>query len=429
MQIYVVNQGDTLYNIARSYNTTVDAIVDANELPEPNRLVVGQALVIPIVGNFYTVVRGDSLWSVARRFNMNYLELAQINNINPNSTIYPGLRLYIPPRTRRLAVSNGYVEPLGAQASPALLADTEKAAPYLTYLAPFSYQMRNDGSLQPVNLTGITEIAQRHNNSLMMVITNIQGGQFDGELARQVLESIAVTNLLIDNIIAEANRVGLFTDIHFDFEFIPGDLRNLYTNFIAIAVERLHQEGFLVSVALAPKTSDTQSGQWYEAHDYNALGKLVDFVVIMTYEWGYSGGPPLPVSPINLVEQVLQYAITEMPAQKILMGQNLYGYDWQLPFVPGRQIARAISPQFALSLARQFNASILYDYTAQAPYFYYTDNNGISHIVWFEDARSIQAKFDLINRLNLRGISYWKLGLPFPQNWLLLGDNFEIIKY
>lgn len=428
MQIYVVAQGDTLYNIAMSYNTTVNAIVSANELPESDQLVVGQALVIPIVGNFYIVMRGDSLWAIAQRFGMDYLELARINNINPNSTIYPGLRLYIPPRVKTQAVSNAYIEPIGGQASTALLTDARKAAPFLTYLAPFSYQMRNDGTLQPLNLNGITEIAQANNNSLMMVITNIQNGQFDGELAKQVLESVAVQNLLIDNIIAEANRVGQFSDMHFDFEFIPANLRIPYTNFIRIATTRLHQAGFLVSVALAPKTSATQAGQWYEAHDYGALGNIVDFVVIMTYEWGYSGGPPRPVSPINLVEQVLLYAISEMPSTKILMGQNLYGYDWTLPYIAGGQYAKAVSPQLAISTAWQFNASILYDYIAQAPYFYYT-NNGVQHIVWFEDARSIQAKFDLIKRLNLRGISYWKLGLPFPQNWLLLGDNFDIVKY
>jgi spore germination protein len=52
----------------------------------------------------------------------------------------------------------------------------------------------------------------------------------------------------------------------------------------------------------------------------------------------------------------------------------------------------------------------------------------VRHIVWFEDARSIQAKFNLIKKLGLRGISYWKLGLPFPQNWLLAEDNFDIVK-
>ena len=109
----------------------------------------------------------------------------------------------------------------------------------------------------------------------------------------------------------------------------------------------------LVSAALAPKTSATQPGQWYEAHSYGDIGAVVDFVVIMTYEWGFSGGPPMPVSPIGPVEQVLQYALTEMPAYKIMMGQNLYGYDWTLPFVRGQTFARAISPQQAIEIAAQ----------------------------------------------------------------------------
>lgn len=53
----------------------------------------------------------------------------------------------------------------------------------------------------------------------------------------------------------------------------------------------------------------------------------------MTYEWGYSGGPAMAVSPIGPVRRVLEYAVSEMPSSKILMGQNLYGYDWTLPFV------------------------------------------------------------------------------------------------
>ena len=60
-----------------------------------------------------------------------------------------------------------------------------------------------------------------------------------------------------------------------------------------------------------------KSGKWYGGHDYKEIGEVVDFVVIMTYEWGYSGGPPMAVSPIGPVRKVLEYAITEIdPKQK-----------------------------------------------------------------------------------------------------------------
>ncbi len=427
MQIYVVNRGDSVWGIANTFGVAPDVIVRANELPDPDRLVVGQALVIPIDGSYYFVRQGDSLFSIARRFGMTYNELAAINNISTTSPLRIGTRLYIPPLPKRSIESNAYIQSGQDAISPSLEQEAGRVAPLLTYLAPFSYQARRDGTLSPLALGELPQIARSENTSLMLVVTNLEDGAFSDDLARDILQSSAVQNLLLDNIVAELERVGVFSDVHFDFEFLPPELKDSYNNFLQMAVDRLHPLGYMVSSALAPKTSATQIGQWYEAHDYKAHGQIVDFVIIMTYEWGYSGGPPMPVSPIGPVEQVLRFAESQIPAQKIMMGQNLYGYDWRLPYQPGTS-ARALSPQAAISLALEHNAAIQYDYNAQAPYFYYTDNDGVRHIVWFEDARSIQAKFDLIKRLGIRGISYWRLGFPFPQNWLLLEDNFNIVK-
>ncbi|MDI7743633.1 glycoside hydrolase family 18 protein [Lysinibacillus fusiformis] len=429
MQIHVIQPGQSLWGIAQAYNTTTDRIISANEIANPERLVIGQALVIPITGSFYWVQRGDSLYSIAQRFGLNVNTLAQVNGINVNTPLNVGTRLYIPPRQKRDAEVNIYIEPSGDTVSQALLDEARSVGPYLTYLAPFSYEARRDGSLEAPPIEGIPETASEVGASLMMVVSNLENGQFSGELGRAILQSTAVQDVLLENIVEEARRIGSVSDIHFDFEFLPGDQRQAYNNFLRKAVDYLHGEDFLVSTALAPKTSAEQAGQWYEAHDYAAHGEIVDFSVLMTYEWGYSGGPPMPVSPIPQVEEVIQFALTQMPANKIMMGQNLYGYDWTLPFVQGGQYARAVSPQRAIELAQTYNAAIEYDYTAQAPHFNYVDNEGKSHKVWFEDARSIQAKFNLMNRLNLRGISYWKIGFPFPQNWLLIGENFNVVKH
>lgn len=260
----------------------------------------------------------------------------------------------------------------------------------------------------------------------MMVITKQENDQFSDELMRILLNDQNVQTTFLNNIVSTAQRLG-FRDIHFDFEYLRPEDREAYNRFLRRAKDRFSMEGWLLSTALAPKTRADQPGRWYEAHDYRAHGEIVDFVVIMTYEWGYSGGPPMAVSPIGPVRDVLEYAITEMPSEKILMGQNLYGYDWTLPFRPGT-VARAVSPQQAIQLAAQNNVPIQYDTQAQAPFFNYRGANGQEHRVWFKDARSIQAKFDLIKELNLRGISYWKLGLSFPQNWLLIAENFDVRK-
>lgn len=426
MQIHVVQQNQSLFGIAQAFGSTVDDIVEANEIPNPNRLVIGQTLVIPIVGRFYWVQPGDTLWSIARRFNMSYQQLASINGISATQPLNVGTRLYIPERPKREAEFNAYVEPRGTTVAPELVESARDAAPYLTYLAPFSFQAQRDGTLREPLLNDFPAIARANDVILMMVITNQENDQFSDELGRILLNDMDIQNTFLDNIVATAQKYG-FRDIHFDMEYLRPADREAYNNFLRKARDRFREHGWLISTALAPKTSAEQEGAWYEAHDYRAHGEIVDFVVIMTYEWGYSGGPAMAVSPIGPVRDVIEYALTEMPANKIMMGQNLYGYDWTLPFVQG-SVARAVSPQQAIQLAADNNVAIQFDTEAQAPFFNYTDSEGRRHEVWFEDARSIQAKFDLIKELNLRGMSYWKLGLSFPQNWLLIVENFNVTK-
>lgn len=410
------------------YGSSVQSIVDVNQISEPSRLVIGQALVIPIVGDSYTVQPGDSLWSISQRFGMSYLTLAQVNGLNVNQPLMVGMRLYIPPQPKTKAEILAYLEPRGNTVSDMLLDQAREAGPYLTYLALFSFQVRRDGSLQAPPIQGVKAVASESGTALAMVITNLENAQFSQELANDLFQSTAVQDLLLDNIIKEANRIGGFKDIHFDIENLGSNLREPYNNFLRKAVEKLHAAGFTVSTALAPKTRANQKGPWYESHDYKAHGEIVDFVLLMTYEWGYSGGPPMAVSPITEVEKVVRYALTEMPPDKILLGQNLYGYDWTLPYVQGGPYAMALSPQRAIEIAKKYNAAIQYDTRVQAPFFEYYDEQGKAHNVWFEDARSIQAKFNLVKQYQLRGVGYWKLGLPFPQNWKLIGSNFNVVK-
>lgn len=427
MQIHVVRPGQSLFGISQAYGVTYQSIAEANEIDPNQSLVVGQTLVIPIQGSYYWVRPGDSLYTIGRRLGVDPRTIASANRLPYNAPLTVGLRLYIPQGAKPPAEFNAYIEPRGEVVTEALQRSAEEAAPHLTYLAPFSFQVNRDGSLRSPLLDNFPAIARQQNVTLMMVLTNMENDQFSAELGHLILTNQQVQDNLFRNIVQTATQLG-FRDIHFDFEHLFEYDRESYNQFLRRAAQIFHNQGWLISTALAPKTSATQVGEWYTAHDYEAHGRIVDFSVIMTYEWGWSGGPPMPVSPIGPVEQVLRYALSEMPAQKIMMGQNLYGYDWTLPFQPGGQFARALSPQAAIDLARQQNVAIEYDYRAQAPHFDYIDETGKQHKVWFEDARSIQAKFDLVKRLGLRGVSYWKLGLPFPQNWLLIEDNFTVVK-
>ena len=175
-----------------------------------------------------------------------------------------------------------------------------------------------------------------------------------------------------------------------------------------------------MSVAVAPKVSDDQKGLLVEGVDYALLGENADAVFLMTYEWGYTYGPPMAVAPLDKVRQVVEYALTKIPAERLIMGIPNYGYDWQLPYERGTTRARTVGNVEAVDIAAENGAVIEYATVAQSPWFTYR-KNGMDHVVWFEDIRSIEAKWNLIREYNLSGGRYWNLMRPFRANWLMLG--------
>ena len=218
-----------------------------------------------------------------------------------------------------------------------------------------------------------------------------------------------------------------FGGIDLDFEYIPAEDRYLYPEFVELVHRVMSPFGYQVSVALAPKTSSAQEALLYEGIDYSRLGAAADKVLLMTYEWGYTYGPPMAVAPINMVRRVAEYALTQIPAQKIQLGIPNYGYDWPLPYERGVTRARTLGNVEAVQLAIEYGAVIQFDQVAQSPYFHYT-KNGIRHEVWFEDVRSYRAKFALVKELGLRGVGYWQLMQLFRAGLLLMADLFEISK-
>ena len=88
----------------------------------------------------------------------------------------------------------------------------------------------------------------------------------------------------------------------------------------------------------------------------------------------------MAVAPLPNVRAVLDYAVTEIPAEKIFLGIPNYGYDWPLPFIQGETRAQSISNQRAIELAIQYGVPIQYDETAQSPFFRYTDEIGRAHV-------------------------------------------------
>ncbi len=298
----------------------------------------------------------------------------------------------------------------------------ESWMPDLTYVYSFSYGFTPQGDLIPLNDARVMQTARANGVQTLMVLTPMNAqGQFSTELASQVLNNPAARQRLVNNIFATLQQKDYY-GVDFDFEFVNRSDRDLYTTLISETAARVHPAGYIVTAALAPKTSTDQPGLLYGGHDYAGIGSVANLVMLMTYEWGYTYGPPMAVAPIDQVRRVVEYAVTQIPRSKILLGIPNYGYDWTLPFVQGQTEAENISNPEALARAERVGATIQYDTVAQSPYYEYTDAQGREHIVWYEDARSLRAKLNLMNEFNLAGIGFWTIMDPWPSGQQVLRE-------
>jgi spore germination protein len=426
LNIYVVRQGDSIWSIAQKFGVTTDNIISANKINPSESLVIGQTLVVPGVSKEYVVKQGDSIWSIAEKFDVSSQSIILENNILNPAQIYPGMTIVIPAQSKEYGFieTNAFIQPLNAERDKRIVNGVSE---YLTYIAPFSHHVTEDGNITPLDDNTAINAARKFNTAPLLSVTNISGKNFDTDLINKILNDNKLQQTLIDNIVKTMKDKGYY-GVVIDFERISPENREKYNNFLRKLVARLHPMGYVVGTALAPKIYDVTTGAWHGAHDYKSQGEIVDFVIIMTYEWGWSGGPPLAVAPINEVRKVIDYAVSEIPGNKIFMGMPLYGYDWTLPYSPGGEFAESIGNQEAIDRARKVGANIKYDEKAQSPYYNYFDSEGREHVVWFEDARSVHEKYKLSSEYGLRGVSYWSLGKSFPQNWQVLDNMFFIEK-
>ena len=376
MDIYVVKQGDSVDSIAKSYNISAETILWDNQIEYPYRLAVGQALYISD-GN---TVEG-----------------------------------------RKLLYTSGYAYPFINEEV------LEETLPYLDGLKVFSYGFTLEGELVPPmsDDAWMIERAQQWGTRPILTLTPLgEDGHFNNNLVSALVRSHELQQRIIWELGRTMQDKG-FGGLDIDFEYVLADDREGFAAFVDLTTRVMNLFGYPVTVALAPKTSAEQRGLLYEGIDYALLGAAANRAMLMTYEWGYSQGPPMAVAPINMVRRVVDYAVTAIPREKLSLGIPNYGYDWALPYERGVTRAKTINNHQAVQLAIDFGVDIRCDETAMSPYFRYWQY-GVQHEVWFEDVRSMKAKFDLIKEYGLSGAGYWQLMSLFRANWLMLNEMFYI---
>ncbi len=372
----------------------------------------------------YIVKPGDTLWSIARRYKTSAEELAFLNQLNDPARLIPNLALLVPgaeasPRGEMLV--NAYAYP---NISQAVLNET---LPCLSFFCPFSNRLTLAGELVPIDDGALAEAALAQSAAPFLTVTNLgENGGFSSEIAHAVFTDQGVQDAAIDSIFAALAR-RRWAGVNLNVEYVYPFDRESYNQFLRRLSELLHARGWYLTTAIAPKESAEQEGLLYTAHDYAAHGRFADWVVLMTYEWGYTYSAPQAVSPVNRIRRVLDYAVTQMPTGSILLGLSNYGYRWRLPWRQG-DAARVISNAAAANLAVSVGAELHFDEAAQAPWFAYTDAAGERRAVWFEDLRSLRARLDLVREYGLAGVSWWTVNPLFRAGLRLQTARCDTVK-
>lgn len=252
------------------------------------------------------------------------------------------------------------------------------------------------------------QLAAQKGSSTLMVVHNIKNGTYDKQAAIDVVSKKTNRSNLINNIVKQLDKYN-YEGVNIDLEGLPAGHKAYFNTFLDELSTALKSKGKLLTVAIPAKTDD-QGNAWSAAYDYKTIGRFADYVVIMTYDENWLGGPAGPIASLPWVNKVLDYAVSRMPSQKVLMGIGCYGYDW-----PAGGQAKTVKWKDVPPLAAACGPVQWHNYYS-VPYFKYY-KGGSEHQVWFENSYSLAIKLNLVNNKKLGGIALWRLGFEDNSLW------------
>ncbi|MEG6521862.1 glycosyl hydrolase family 18 protein [Desulfotomaculum sp. 1211_IL3151] len=294
-----------------------------------------------------------------------------------------------------------------------------KYANYMDYIATFTARIDSNANLITdfMPSEGIAEAKEKKVKPLL-VVHNMYNGGIDSGSAAAVLGDPNKRWKLANNITSLIKKHG-YAGVNIDLEAVPPRNRDDYSKFLWELKGLLKPGGYLLTAAVPAKNSDQRNNNWSGAYNYKELGQACDYVMLMTYDEHWFGGTPGPVASLPWVQSVLDYAVKQMPSQKILLGLAGYGYDWS-----AQAKTRSIKWKDVNNLVNQRGAQILWDNTSSTPYFYYWKGTE-KHEVWFENKYSLGIKMGLVKSYKLGGVGFWRLGFEDDTFWQTINQQIR----
>jgi spore germination protein YaaH len=302
---------------------------------------------------------------------------------------------------------------------PASLASVDLHRASLDEVTPWWYGLSADGSvtpaLAPETIGDAVARLRASGVRLIPTVANTTAGTWAPDVVRPMIHDPDRRQAHVAELVALASTHD-FAGLQIDYEDLAAADRQAFSLFVGELAAALHAERKVLYVTVHAKTTDGGYDQRNLAQDYAALGDSADRLVVMAYDWHWAFSAPGPIAPTWWVDDVLDYATSVVPAEKLALGVGLYGYDWS-----GGQ-GRDIRWHEASRLAAAPGATPGRDSDSDAPYLRYRAD-GVDHEVWYEDAESIGAKLELADAYGVGAVEFWRLGGEDPGVWGSLSDK------
>lgn len=300
----------------------------------------------------------------------------------------------------------------GSASLPALRAEAGR----LAIVPADQFAVDAQGQVHGAIPAPVRRTAAAHKISLLAVVSNYANG-FRAAIATAILKPGPAQDTAAAGMLRAAQGLA---GLNLDLEAVPHEERAEYSAFAARLAEALHARRQTLMLSVPAKTHEDPNDSWAGAYDYPALAQIADTLQVMTYDENGPWGKPGPVSGLDWMTACLRYTLSAVPPAQVSLGFPAYGYDWNLTKGGGTTVNWNQIPALlaATAAAPQWNAA------ASSPWFAYTGKQGDSHVVWYENARSIALKAALADTHATASISVWVLGAEDPRYWQAVAAGF-----
>lgn len=298
--------------------------------------------------------------------------------------------------------------------------------PGLDVISPTWFQLKNkDGDIINRSVPRFVEWAHENGYKVWALFANDSS---DIEMTESFLNNTDARENAIRAILAYASLYKL-DGINIDFENMYKKDKDAFTQFVREITPLLKEQGLVVSVDVTiPDGSDT----WSLCYDRKALGEVVDYVALMTYDQHWATSPVAgSVAQLQWVEKNVKKVLEMVPAEKLLLGLPFYTRLWEEATDANGKVKvtspRVLSMTAAAELLRENGATPVWDEVSGQFYAEYK-KDGKTYKVWLEDVNSINLKSSLVHKYKLAGTAAWSRNYVVPEIWEVLNENLKGIK-